>query len=210
MTFEKRLAYFLNGILSTVFIVLVSSVCILQIASMMDDRSERIEIKKARQGEKDYIDWLNSLSFEDIVKYYKVIPPQKTVKPGSKAFFVSDSEILPVIEDIEGGVRVDWFESVLCDHKPYDGVDVFEFWREAKSTGSNYTQPVPRQTPKKLAAKKGFPVMEKRLEPFEGKIPQVLYPDHEANCRLRSMMVMNMRGAVKDFELFSEVVEIRE
>ncbi|WP_299081670.1 hypothetical protein [uncultured Paraglaciecola sp.] len=165
-----------------------------------------VEDYKDRQTRKK----VAALTFENVMTYYSIFPPESTVYYEADARFVSDAEIHKIIETIPGGVKVTWNEAIMCDNNPYDSRDNYEYYREAEPTAKTYIKSRSRRPMSQLRELKGYPILMRRNEGYAGQLLPIQYPRHDADCRLSSVMRMHMPdGSVKRFEKHSEVVQVR-
>lgn len=201
--FSFKLKRLIKDVGIAVLMVWAVSIGILHSSAMWDDFNARNDRRM-----------LDSLAFEDIYPYYGIYPSRLNsegyANHGSQAWFKSDSEVTELVESIRGGVRVQWEEEIYCDHNPYDGVAAFEFYAEVRTTGARILQARKREP---IADKNGFPMRERSYGSSTNETPIIRYPDHDADCKMVSKMVMYIGSGenqiTKGFRKDSEIVHVR-
>lgn len=145
-----------------------------------------------------HYDEIASRQFEDYIEYHDILPSEDVVSYSSPAFFKSDSEVKKVPFNIE------WRESIECDHKPYDSLNLYEFYAQATTTQSIVTTKRNRWPIEVLREKHGYPATSVET----GK--PIVYPMHDADCRLRSDMRITVElGIMLRYHRVSRVAKIR-
>lgn len=134
------------------------------------------------------IEALAAEDFDDYMKYYSIFPPAIRVGYGDVVRHVSDSEVK------KGGFWIEWEETIECDHNPYDGNEVYEWYATVKNTGRNLAKPRARSSAEVLKKKKGYVALHRDTD------TKIRYPNHDADCRIESIMTQHHPHGIRKIQ----------